>query len=264
MAASPLVLASYDDPISTWATNVQGSLHLMQALRALDRPCAAVMITTDKVYENREWIHPYRENDRLGGSDPYSSSKAAMEIAIAAWRHSFFQDHPVRLVSVRAGNVIGGGDWAENRIVPDIVRALQTDEKIKVRHPDAVRPFQHVLEPLSGYLRLATRMLTEPEHLANAYNFGPQSCDVKTVSALVEIALQTWPGQWVNQPVRRARHEAGLLNLGTELARNDLGYAPRWDSTEGIVRTMQWYRAVHEGADPIAQTQNQIREFGAP
>ena len=264
MAAQPLVLASYVDPVGTWATNVMGSLHLMQALRDLDGPCAAVMITTDKVYENREWIHPYREGDRLGGHDPYSASKAAMEIAIAAWRRSFFENHPAHLVSARAGNVIGGGDWAENRILPDIVRALQSGETVAVRNPAAVRPFQHVLEPLSGYLRLAERLSTAPDTLAEAYNFGPEPSDLKTVQALIEEALQHWPGTWVDRSQLGAPHEAGLLSLEIESARQDLGYAPRWTSAEGVARAIHWYRAVHEGADPRALTRAQIQAFGAP
>lgn len=264
LAAQSLVLASYDDPVGTWATNVMGSAHLMQALRALDAPCAVVMVTTDKVYENREWVHPYREDDRLGGHDPYSASKAAMEIAVASWRKSFFQNHPVRMVSARAGNVIGGGDWAENRIVPDIVRALAEGRAVAVRNPRAVRPFQHVLEPLSGYLRLAERLATAPEGLGEAYNFGPEPSDLMTVRALVEAALTHWPGRWEDASDPTARHEAGLLSLGIEAARHDLGYVPRWDSDRAVAATLAWYRRAQEGAAPRELVAADIAAFGAP
>jgi len=264
LAAQPLVLASYDDPVGTWATNVMGSVHLMQALRVLDAPCAVVMVTTDKVYENREWVHPYREGDRLGGHDPYSASKAAMEIAVASWRRSFFQGHLVRMASARAGNVIGGGDWAENRIVPDIVRALAEGRAVAVRNPRAVRPFQHVLEPLSGYLRLAERLVTAPEGLGEAYNFGPEPRDLMTVRALVEAALTHWPGRWEDVSDPTARHEAGLLSLGIEAARHDLGYAPRWDSDRAVAATLAWYRRAQEGDNPSALVARDIAAFGAP
>lgn len=264
LAAQPLVLASYDDPVGTWATNVMGSAHLMQALRALDAPCAVVMVTTDKVYENREWVHPYREDDRLGGHDPYSASKAAMEIAVASWRRSFFQGHPVRMATARAGNVIGGGDWAENRIVPDIVRALAEGKPVAVRNPRAVRPFQHVLEPLSGYLRLAERLATAPEGLGEAYNFGPEPADLMNVRALVEAALTHWPGRWEDASDPAARHEAGLLSLGIEAARHDLGYVPRWNSARAVEATLTWYRRAQDGADPSALVAADIAAFGAP
>jgi len=158
LAAQPPVRLSYEQPLETYATNVMGTAHVLEALRALDKPCAAVLITTDKCYENREWLHSYREEDPLGGYDPYSSSKAAAEIAISAWRRSFFKKHPVKIASARAGNVIGGGDWALDRIVPDCIRALQKKQPIAVRNPNATRPWQHVLEPLSGYLWLAARL----------------------------------------------------------------------------------------------------------
>ena len=264
LAASSVVLKSYEAPIEAWATNVMGSLHLMEALRSVAIPCAAIMATTDKVYENREWAHPYRESDRLGGKDPYSASKAAMELAISSWRDSFFGDLPVSLATVRAGNVIGGGDWTKNRIVPDIVRALQSSTEVGIRNPNSVRPFQHVLEPLSGYLRLAERMHSGEGPVSNAYNFGPAPEDAVTVAELVETALTHWPGRWVHQSVKDAPHEAGLLSLGTDLARTQLGYRPRWDCAEGIARTITWYRQVHEGADALETTREQIKAFGAP
>lgn len=264
MAAAPLVLASYNDPIGTWSTNLTGSLCLMEALRELDKKCAAVFVTTDKVYLNKEWYHPYRETDDLGGRDPYSASKSAMEIAINCWRASFFQDHKVSLVSARAGNVIGGGDWAENRIVPDIARALGASRPVNIRQPNSVRPFQHVLEPLSGYLRLAEALYNNPAKLDDCYNFGPAPSDVKSVRELVEIAFQVWPGEWIDGSTPKAKHEAGLLSLSTELARNHLGYSPRWEIEQGIKMTMEWYYAVQFGQEPRDITLKQIHEFGAP
>ncbi|GAB5436934.1 CDP-glucose 4,6-dehydratase [Falsiruegeria mediterranea] len=263
LAAQPLVLASYDDPVANWDSNVMGTVHVLDALRQLDDPCAAVMITTDKVYENREWLHPYREGDRLGGHDPYSASKSACEIAIASYRKSFFTDHPVQVVSARAGNVIGGGDWAADRILPDIVRALSAGQPIPVRNPHARRPWQHLLEPLAGYMRLAERM-SAAEQVADAYNFGPETHDVKAVGDLVQGALALWPGEWLDQSDPNARHEASLLSLGIEQARVDLAYAPRWDFACGLAKSVEWYHAVHEGADPLSVTRAQIAEFGAP
>jgi CDP-glucose 4,6-dehydratase len=263
LAAQPLVLASYEDPLETWDSNVMGTAHVLNALRSLDKPCAAVLITTDKVYENREWVHPYREEDRMGGHDPYSASKAACELLINSYRKSFFCDHSVRLVSARAGNVIGGGDWAENRILPDIIRALGAGRTISVRNPHARRPWQHVLEPLAGYLRLAQRMY-DRQAVANAYNFGPEASGVKSVGDLVHGALQMWPGSWEDQSDPNAPHEAGLLSLGIERARADLGWAPRWDFDAGLARSVTWYKQVHEGRSPVQVTRAQISEFGAP
>lgn len=269
LAAQPLVLASYDDPLLTWDTNVMGTAHVLQALRGVDHPCAAVMITTDKVYENREWVHPYRETDRLGGHDPYSASKAACELVIASYARSFFADSPVRIVSARAGNVIGGGDWAANRIVPDIARALAKGQAIPVRNRHARRPWQHVLEPLSGYLRLAESMADSGAvpgvgGMAKKYNFGPEINDVRPVGDLVEAALIHWPGSWDDQSDPDARHEAGLLSLDIECARADLGYSPRWDFERAVENTVQWYRAVAGGASPREISCAQIRAFGAP
>jgi CDP-glucose 4,6-dehydratase len=265
LAAQPLVLASYDDPILTWDSNVMGTARLLDALRQLDHPCAAVLVTTDKAYHNREWVYPYRESDRLGGHDPYSASKAACELLISSWRDSFFAAaHPVRIASARAGNVIGGGDWAENRILPDIMRALAKGETIVVRNPAALRPWQHVLEPLAGYMRLAEAMYRGDEGLAKSYNFGPLSNDTRSVRDLVEAVLSRWPGAWDDKSDPDAPHEAGLLSLATELARRDLGYVPRWDFDAAIRHTVAWYRAVARGDEPLKISQNQLQAFGAP
>lgn len=260
LAAQPLVLASYEDPLTNWDTNVMGTAHVLQALRELEKPCAAVMITTDKVYENREWIYPYREEDRLGGHDPYSASKAACELLISSWRNSFFADHNVRVATARAGNVIGGGDWAANRILPDLARALSVGKRLTVRNPGSSRPWQHVLEPLSGYMLLA-EALYEGGKISESYNFGPETGDVRPVRDLVSTALNSWPGNWEDASQPGAPHEAGQLSLGIERARNELGYAPRWDFERSVRETMQWYKAAAEGGDVLPVTLAQIRDF---
>jgi CDP-glucose 4,6-dehydratase len=265
LAAQSLVLQSYRQPVDTWATNVMGSVHVLGALRALGGRRAAVMVTTDKVYRNREDRHAYCEDDRLGGHDPYSSSKAAMEIAVDSWRRSFLSNSDIRVASARAGNVIGGGDWAENRLLPDIVRALQVGQVIEVRNPGSVRPWQHVLEPLAGYLRLAEKLWTSDDHaIAGAYNFGPDDTGVKTVRDVVETALRHWPGEWRDTSDPDTPHEATLLTLSADKARRDLGVVPRWSFDQNVARTMAWYRDVHRGADASATTLKQIEEFGAP
>lgn len=257
LAAQPLVRQSYLDPLSTWATNVQGSLHLLEALRPLRHPCAVVMVTTDKVYENREWLHGYREPDRLGGRDPYSASKAAAELAIASWRASFcgsaaHQTPHLRIASARAGNVIGGGDWAAERIVPDAMRALAAGQPIPLRNPNATRPWQHVLEPLGGYLRLAQALVLDSEPPCEAFNFGPTLDSNRPVRELVDTILSHWPGAWVDQSDLGAPHEAGLLHLQVDKAHHRLGWQPRWDYATTIARTVSWYRAVHDGAGAMA------------
>ena len=252
LAAQPLVRLSYQQPAETWSTNVMGTIHLLEALRGLDQACSAVLITTDKVYRNNEWLYGYRENDPLGGHDPYSSSKAAAELAIASWRSSFCGELPhqtphLRVASARAGNVIGGGDWARDRIVPDAVRSLARGETIGVRNPVATRPWQHVLEPLGGYLCLAEALAASDEK-ASAFNFGPQLEANRPVHELVEEALKHWPGRWQDQSDSHAPHEASLLNLVIERAHHQLGWAPRWDFATTVERTVNWYRRVHEGA----------------
>ena len=238
LAAQPLVRLSYEQPLETYATNVMGTAHVLEALRGLKKPCAAVLVTTDKCYENREWLHGYREDDPLGGYDPYSSSKAAAEIAIAAWRRSFFKKHPVKIASARAGNVIGGGDWSQDRIVPDCIRALQKKRPIAVRNPNATRPWQHVLEPLSGYLWLAAR-LTSPQSsvlspLTSAFNFGPAHDANRTVRELVAEVLKHWPGRWEDRSDPKAVHEASLLQLSTDKAHALLGWTPVWSFSQAV------------------------------
>jgi len=256
LAAQPLVRQSYRDPLSTWATNVQGSLHLLEALKSLQHSCAVVMVTTDKVYANREWDYGYREDDRLGGHDPYSASKAAAELAIASWRDSFcgsgiYQTPHLAISTARAGNVIGGGDWAEDRIVPDAIRALISCEPINVRRPEATRPWQHVLEPLSGYLLLAEKLASAGGSRVNPYattfNFGPTLESNRSVRELVESFLQHWPGNWQDLSDPTAPHEAGRLHLQIDKAHHQLSWRPRWDFATTVARTAGWYRTFLEG-----------------
>jgi CDP-glucose 4,6-dehydratase len=264
LAAQPLVRLSYSAPVETYQTNVLGTIHVLEALRQLEKPCAAVMVTTDKCYENREWVHGYREEDPLVGHDPYSSSKAACEIAISSWRRSFFQNHPVKIASARAGNVIGGGDWATDRILPDCIRSLKEGKAIPVRNVTATRPWQHVLEPLSGYLMLSARLTADhrsPISLDSAFNFGPHLDSNRTVADMVSEVLKHWPGSSIDQSDPHAPHEAGKLNLTTEKAFHLLGWQPRWDFETAVQKTVEWYRAAHEGANPTELTRRQIKEY---
>jgi CDP-glucose 4,6-dehydratase len=265
MAAQPLVRRSYAEPVLTWQTNVMGTVHLLEALRPIDRPCAVVIVTTDKVYENREWVHAYRETDRLGGHDPYSSSKAACELATDTWRNSFFAGRsPVRIASARAGNVIGGGDWAEDRIVPDLVRALAAGRPVTVRNPASVRPWQHVLDPLSGYLTLARNLFeSDDPALQSAFNFGPDAADSRTVRDLVDEAFATWPGTAAYGDELSAVHEARLLTLATSKARAILGWSPTWGFRRAVADTIDWYRAMHDGASPNSLSVAQVETFEA-
>lgn len=275
LAAQPLVRRSYVEPVETWQTNVLGTIHVLEALKRLNKACAAVLITTDKCYENREWVYGYRESDPLGGHDPYSSSKAAAEVAIASWRNSFFASpqSPVGIASARAGNVIGGGDWAEDRIVPDAMRALSCQQPIAVRNPCATRPWQHVLEPLSGYLRLAQRLYEALNNrtaalseLSSAFNFGPTLVSNRPVCDLVDAILQHWPGTWVDHSSPKAVHEATRLNLVTDKAFHRLGWQAIWNFERTIEETVAWYREVHqrvgEDRDAIQTlTLNQIQQY---
>lgn len=251
LAAQPLVRRSYIEPVATWEINVLGTINVLESLKKLTHPCAAVFVTTDKCYENREWVFSYRENDPLGGHDPYSSSKAGAEIAIGSWRRSFFQDPEgvIKLASARAGNVIGGGDWAEDRIVPDAMRSLQQKQAIPVRNPQATRPWQHVLEPLGGYLLLAEKLYEQITNtgsselqLDSAFNFGPNLSSNRNVKELVEAVLKNWPGQWHDCSDPTAVHEAKLLNLTTDKAFHVLGWQPVWDFERTIRETVFWYR----------------------
>lgn len=251
LAAQALVRESYERPRETFDVNGMGTLHVLEALRELPRPCAAVFVTTDKCYENREWVYGYREEDPLGGRDPYSASKAVAELIIHAYRQSFFPPgHPVKIASARAGNVIGGGDWAKDRIVPDCVRALVRGEPIPVRNKAATRPWQHVLEPLGGYLCLAAVLAnpglarcSDPVRLTSGFNFGPTHESNRTVAEMVTGILHHWPGEWQDQSNPQAAHEATLLQLSTDKAHALLGWSPVWTFAETIEKTVAWYRA---------------------
>ena len=260
-AAQPLVRYSYAHPIETYSTNVMGTANVIEALRSLEKPCAAVLVTTDKCYENCETGRAYAETDPLGGHDPYSSSKAAAEIVISAWRRSFFSGHPVRVASARAGNVIGGGDWAADRIVPDCIRSLQRGEPVPVRNPSATRPWQHVLEPLSGYLWLAAK-LQEDSSLQTAFNFGPEMEANRSVAELVAELLKHWPGKWEDRSDPAQVHEAKLLMLSTAKARELLKWRPAWHFERALASTAEWYRRVEEsGAQAAELTRAQIAHY---
>ncbi|WP_430449034.1 CDP-glucose 4,6-dehydratase [Rhodophyticola sp.] len=262
LAAQSLVRRSYAQPQETWSVNVMGTANLLDALRPVRHRCACVIVTTDKIYENREWEHPYRETDRLGGHDPYSASKAGAELVVSSYRSSFFSGGPVQLASARAGNVIGGGDWAKNRLLPDLARAFSAGEMLVLRNPASTRPWQHVLEPLAGYLRLAERLFNNDGYDA-AYNFGPEIQDVRSVQEVIESAVRLWPGAYEYRKDLNAPHEAGRLMLGIERSRSRLGWTPRWDVERGIAETVGWYRDVAGGADPVALTRTQITTFEA-
>lgn len=269
LAAQPLVRLSYETPVATFETNVMGTVRVMEALRTLGNPCRAVMITTDKCYENREWLHAYREEDAMGGYDPYSASKGCAELAIAAYRSSFFERGPVRLASARAGNVIGGGDWAADRIVPDCIRAVREGAPVPVRNKTATRPWQHVLEPLSGYLLLGAA-LDHPEWwgrkdasaFCSGFNFGPSLASNRTVAELVDELLRCLGrGTWVDRSEANAPHEASKLNLATDKAFHLLGWSPAWDFGDALRHTADWYASDATGADMRALTLEQIRRF---
>ena len=268
LAAMPLVLQSFDEPLETWQINLTGSLHLLEALRLRNRPCVAVMVTTDKVYSDQGTHHHYSEHDRLGGHDPYSASKTALEIAVESWRSAYFipeNERRVRVAAARAGNVIGGGDWGTDRLVPDIVRALLANREIVVRNPSSVRPWQHVLDALAGYIRLAQLLMTSGDsRFERAWNFGPRQSEVKSVQDLVEEVIKLWPGTWSESrlsDVDKGR-EAGFLSLSTKQAREYLGFEPRWNFQETIRLTVDWYRSVGNGADACEVTRKQIADYG--
>lgn len=248
LAAQPLVRASYRDPLATYHTNVMGTAHVLEALRSTSSAKVAVMITTDKVYQPTDGTYPYRETDPLGGHDPYSASKAASEIVIDSYRSAFLQTQGIAVASARAGNVIGGGDWSEERLIPDAIRAWQNETALDIRRPAAIRPWQHVLEPLSGYLCLAEQLWHNPQ-LAGAYNFGPAPHEAATVREVVQLARTAYGRgeiQWGDG--NQGPHEASWLALETALARQTLGHAPVWPLQTAVERTMYWYKAWQGGS----------------
>lgn len=263
LAAQSLVRRSYLEPLFTWDTNVNGTANVLQAIADLDAPCTVVVITSDKVYRNEERTQAFVETDPLGGHDPYSASKAACELLADSWRKSFLKGTGVFLATARAGNVIGGGDWATDRILPDMIRATITGEKLTMRNPHATRPWQHVLDPLNGYLNLAQYM-TEAEGAAQeAWNFGPDDAGNRTVLELVTEASTHWPCVWEAKDEANAPHEANLLSLSTDKAKQGLGWSPRWGFEEAVQETVAWYRAVYEGESAQYVSDAQIAKYEA-
>jgi CDP-glucose 4,6-dehydratase len=248
LAAQPLVRTSYAEPLTTFSTNVMGTAHVLDALRGLESVRVALVVTTDKVYQNRESFYPYREEDALGGHDPYSASKAASEIVAASYRAAFLEQQGVAVATARAGNVIGGGDWSADRLIPDAVRAWESALPLTIRRPQAVRPWQHVLEPLAGYLSLAQQLWHKSE-LAGAYNFGPETNAAASVRQVVELARTAYGrGDVAWGDGDEGPHEAGLLALEVAKARVALGMVPRWDLPAAVARTMHWYRKLAQGS----------------
>jgi CDP-glucose 4,6-dehydratase len=267
LAAQPLVREGYVSPIETFSTNVMGTANLLESIRGLDCVRAVVVVTTDKVYDNREWVYPYRESDPLGGYDPYSASKAAAEIVVASYRSSFFSpkmDLSAKIATARAGNVIGGGDWAKDRLVPDCLRAFEQGQPVRLRYPQAVRPWQHVLEPIAGYLRLAERLLSPgAADYACAWNFGPDASGDATVGEVATITANLWgdDARIELDAVKDHPHEAGLLRLDISRANRDLGWRPCWNVKQALDATVNWHRAWLSEQDLLAYTLGQISEF---
>lgn len=260
LAAQPLVRLSYEIPAETFEVNAIGTAYVLDAVRLLEKPCSVVLITTDKVYHNNEWLYPYRENDRLGGYDPYSASKACAEILIDSYRNSFFnvkkyEQHKKGIAVVRAGNVIGGGDWSNDRLIPDIAKAFAKKEAVVIRNPKSVRPWQHVLEPVAGYLLLGTYLCKEPQKFSEAFNFGPQLSDALPVEEMLKLAIQSWgKGEYKVEQVEGQPHEAGLLKLDISKAINYLKWQPKMNAKQAVSLTMDWYAE-------FAQKRNQINQF---
>ena len=263
MAAQPLVRESYRDPIGTYATNVMGTAHVLDGVRLSPGPTrAVVVVTTDKCYENREWVWGYREEEAMGGFDPYSSSKGCAELVTSAYRRSYFSTGPVAVASGRAGNVIGGGDWAADRLVPDLVRAFAAGKEVVIRNPDSTRPWQLVLEPLAGYLTLARQLVDGGQPYAEAYNFGPADTDAKPVRWIADRLAQQWGGGagW-RLSGESHPHEAYSLKLDPSKAATKLGYRPRTDLGTALDLIVEWYKTWAAGGDVRAASDRQVAEF---
>ena len=268
LAGQPIVLHAYQQPVETLTTNVLGTAHVLEAVRATPSVRAVVVVTSDKCYENREWVWGYRESDAMGGHDPYSASKGCAELVTAAWRSSFFNQeicghHGAAVASVRAGNVIGGGDWAAHRLIPDLIRSLIAGEPTQIRHPNAVRPWQHVLEPLSGYLCLARRLIDDGPAYAEAWNFGPLEANDWPVGRIADAVTALWSGVaagWVADP-RPRPHESCHLKLECSKAAARLGWHPIWNTRTALDETIDWYRRWRDGADMREVTLSQIKRY---
>lgn len=262
MAAQSLVRASYADPVGTYTTNVIGTVNLLEAARHAPSVRAVVNVTTDKCYENREWVWPYRESDPMGGHDPYSSSKGCAELVASAYGRSFFAPLGRGLASVRAGNVIGGGDWATDRLVPDAARAFLAGAAVHLRNPASIRPWQHVLEPLAGYLTVAERLLEDPERWGGGWNFGPAEQDILPVSEIIDALAKAWGDArgWTHDGAEHP-HEAQLLRLDTTKSRTTLGWRPRLDLASAVKMCADWYRNVGSGGDARAASLRDIQRY---
>ncbi|OEH85507.1 CDP-glucose 4,6-dehydratase [Desulfuribacillus stibiiarsenatis] len=263
LAAQPIVKRSYQEPRLTFETNVMGSISVLEAVKNCQSVRSLVYITSDKCYKNKEWVWGYRENDELGGSDPYSASKAAAELVFASYKDSFLSKRDtLGLASTRAGNVIGGGDWSQDRIVPDTIRAITENIPVTLRSPMATRPWQHVLEPLSGYLVLAKKLYERPTTYSGSYNFGPNSESVYTVQSLVEEIIMYWGSGMLEIDTNQQRyHEATLLQLYSEKARQLLGWSAKWDFATTVKETTLWYKAITEGMDATKVSISQIEKY---
>ncbi|MEK7989613.1 MAG: CDP-glucose 4,6-dehydratase [Thiotrichaceae bacterium] len=247
LAAQPLVRASYANPLETYSSNVMGTAHILEAARQCKSVKAVVIVTTDKCYENREWVWGYRENDPMGGDDPYSSSKGCAELVTQAYQRSYFNSNSVGIASARAGNVIGGGDWAEDRLIPDFIKSLAAKQKIVLRNPLATRPWQHVLEPLGGYLQLAEKLWDEPAKYTGAWNFGPEESDVRSVQWVVEYMAHLWDEALPWELDKQAQpHEAQLLKLDCSKAHFHLNWKPKWSLETALQQTVDWYQAFNQ------------------
>jgi len=261
MAAQPIVRESYLSPVSTFKTNIFGTINVLEAARKVNSIKAIVNITTDKCYESREWVWPYRENDSLGGYDPYSASKACSELVSASYRNSFFKPQDVHVATVRAGNVIGGGDWSNDRLIPDFLRSIDNGKVLKIRSPNSVRPWQHVLEPLSGYLLLAEKLYEKENSFDEAWNFGPVDEDTKTVRWIVDKLCEKISGVKYEIDISMESHETHSLKLDSTKAKSKLGWAPRWNLENALSKTLEWHQAWKNDCDMSAISIKQILDY---
>ena len=263
LAAQPLVRYSYTAPVETYFVNVMGTVNLLEAVRQTPSVKAVVNVTTDKCYENREWLWPYRENEAMGGFDPYSSSKACSELVTAAYRSSFLEPAGIHLASARAGNVIGGGDWASDRLIPDFLKALDVERSLTIRSPHATRPWQHVFEPLAGYLMLAQALFEEGKAFASPWNFGPEDGDARSVQWIVEYLCNHVPGASWQCEASLQLHEANMLKLDSSKAKTELGWQPRWNLQTALGMTLEWHKAWQQSEDMVLVSQAQIHHYEA-
>lgn len=263
MAAQPLVRLSYEEPVETYSTNVMGTVNVLESARSCTNLKAIISVTTDKCYENKEWDWGYRENEAMGGHDPYSSSKGCAELVTSAYRRSFFStENQAALASVRAGNVIGGGDWSLDRLIPDIINALERSESVVIRNPNAIRPWQHVLEPLGGYLLLAENLFEEGQGYAESWNFGPADSDVKNVEWITKELCSLWEtGAEYKFDDGDHPHEANYLKLDCSKAKNRMGWIPKWDIQKTLQSIVDWHVAINSGENARDVTEKQIREY---